>query len=115
MTVSLGELAPSLLPARGFPPLSSSTYLVASCRLWKVRLGKLANRKVSSFPKARVFPLRWEAWTAACSTFQGCFAGPIHRREVKDYPLSQPTGQSHPALSELLVQATGSPTSLPTL
>lgn len=27
-------------------------YLVASCRLWKVRLGKLANRKVSSSPKA---------------------------------------------------------------
>lgn len=27
-------------------------YLVASCRLWKVRLGKLANRKVSSSSKA---------------------------------------------------------------
>lgn len=68
------HLAPCfwLLP----PPLSP--YLVASCRLWKVRLGKLANNRASLSPKTSIFPLRLEAWTAARKAFQGCFVGPIH-------------------------------------
>ena len=59
--VSLGDLAPSLVPVFRSHPPSSPPHLVASCRLWKVRLGKFANRKVSSSPKEWAFLLQLEA------------------------------------------------------
>lgn len=76
--------APSLLPA---PP-----HLVAACRLWKVRLGKLTNRRVSSSPEAWAFLLRSEAWTAARKAFEGCFLGPAPVGGVRACSLSPALG-----------------------
>lgn len=41
----------------GAPTLFLPPHLLASCRLWKVRVGKLAN-SASSSPEAWAFPLR---------------------------------------------------------
>lgn len=38
----------------------------------------MTNNRVSSSPKASIFPLLLEAWTAARKAFQGCFLEPIH-------------------------------------
>lgn len=74
------KLAPYLPSPSALALLPLLPHLVASCRLWKVRLGKLADKKLSSSPRAEVFLFLVEAWTAARKAFQVCFSGPVHRK-----------------------------------
>lgn len=74
------KTGPSVLSPSFLLPFLFCPHLVASCRLWKVRLGKLADKKLSSSPKTEVFLFLAEAWTAARNAFQVCFWGPFHEK-----------------------------------
>lgn len=92
------KTGPSLLSPHFLLPFLFCPHLVASCRLWKVRLGKLAVKKLSSSPVTGVFLFLAEAWTAARNAFQVCFWGPFHGKQVWVTPLPGSLGSSiqHP-------------------
>lgn len=58
--VSLGDLAPSLVPVFRSHPLLPP-HLVASCRLWKVRLGKFCKQKSLIISQGVGLPAQLEA------------------------------------------------------